>query len=148
MKKTTKNGFTIIEFSLAITFIATLLVSISVFTMRVSRIYQKGLTVRSLNMTSREIIDDLDSTVRSSAIPTSKIFDKKASISEAVRQMNENYFYAYKAGNGTSKQEYGAFCTNSYTYVYDFYKMKNYNIIVSSLIAITRFILQIFLPPK
>ena len=52
-----KKGFTIIEITLAMTFLAILMVSIATLIMRVTNIYQKGLAMRAINATGTEIIE-------------------------------------------------------------------------------------------
>ena len=54
MKKT--RGFTIIELMLAMAFLGTMLLGIATLIIRITNIYQKGLALRAVNSTGREII--------------------------------------------------------------------------------------------
>jgi prepilin-type N-terminal cleavage/methylation domain-containing protein len=62
-----KNGFTLIELMLAMTFISMLLVAIAMTTIRVSDIYNKGLTLREVNQAGRAVSDELQRAIASSA---------------------------------------------------------------------------------
>ncbi len=61
-----KRGFTLIELMLAMSFIAVLLVAIALTIIQVSTIYTKGLTLKEVNQTGREISDDIRRTVTAS----------------------------------------------------------------------------------
>ena len=52
-----RKGFTIIELVLAIGFVSVLLLAVSVLTIRVGNMYEKGATIRSINQVGREVID-------------------------------------------------------------------------------------------
>ena len=51
-----KKGFTIIEFSISLIFISIILVAVCMLTIQISQIYQKGLVIRAINSTGREIM--------------------------------------------------------------------------------------------
>lgn len=53
----TMSGFTLVELILAIGFVSLLLLAVSVLTIRVGDMYEKGATVRSINQVSRELVD-------------------------------------------------------------------------------------------
>ena len=55
MNKT--RGFTLVELILAIGFVSLLLLAVSVLTIRVGDMYEKGATIRSINQVSREVVD-------------------------------------------------------------------------------------------
>jgi prepilin-type N-terminal cleavage/methylation domain-containing protein len=61
-----RRGFTIIELMLAMSFIAVLLVAIAMTIIQISTIYTKGLTLKEVNQTGRDISDDLRRTVAAS----------------------------------------------------------------------------------
>ena len=67
-RKQQKKAFTIIEFMLAMTFLAILLMGIATLTMRVLEIYRKGLALRAVNATGRDILNDLSRVVSGSPI--------------------------------------------------------------------------------
>jgi len=60
------KGFTIIELMLAMTFISILLLAIAMTIVQIANIYNKGMIVKELNITSRSINDELTAAVRSS----------------------------------------------------------------------------------
>lgn len=51
------KGFTIVELMLSIAFISFLLLSIALLAIQVGRIYQRGLTLQTINQSGREISD-------------------------------------------------------------------------------------------
>lgn len=59
-------GFTIIELSLAMAFIAMLLLGIAFLTIQISTIYNKGLTIRAVNEAGQLISRDMQQTLNSS----------------------------------------------------------------------------------
>ena len=59
------KGFTIIELMLAMTFISILLLAIAMTIVQIANIYNKGMIVKELNITSRSINDELTTAVRS-----------------------------------------------------------------------------------
>ncbi len=61
-----QKGFTIIELSLAMAFIAMLLLSISLLTIQISALYNKGITMRSVNESGALIMRDIQQTLDSS----------------------------------------------------------------------------------
>ena len=54
MHKSNKNGFTIIEFVLAMAFIGVILVAVCLITIQITNIYQKGLSLRSKMIENRK----------------------------------------------------------------------------------------------
>ncbi|HEX6416131.1 MAG TPA: prepilin-type N-terminal cleavage/methylation domain-containing protein [Candidatus Saccharimonadales bacterium] len=75
----TYKGFTLVELMLAMTFISILLVGIAITTIQISRIYNKGITLREVNQSGRAVADELQRTIASStpfdadpASPTSR----------------------------------------------------------------------------
>lgn len=61
-----KNGFTIVELMLAMTFLSALLVIIAMTVIRVGNIYNRGLTIKDVNQAGRSIIRDLQESVSQS----------------------------------------------------------------------------------
>lgn len=54
-----QSGFTMVELMLAMAFVAVLLILIAVSIIYISRIYNKGITIRELNQVGRTVSDDL-----------------------------------------------------------------------------------------
>lgn len=72
----TKAGFTLIELMLAMTFIAILLISIALLVMQIGTLYDRGITLRQLNISGRAISDDIERTITDSvSVDTSRVAD-------------------------------------------------------------------------
>ena len=67
-----KKAFTIIEFMLATTILAVMLISIAALTIRIIEIYKKGLAMRAVNSDGRDIVSDLSRVIASSPV-TNKV---------------------------------------------------------------------------
>lgn len=59
--KSTKSGFTIIEVSLAMSFIAVLLIVIALTITGIMTTFQKGMTLQSVNNVGRNLITEFTS---------------------------------------------------------------------------------------
>ncbi len=123
-----KKAFTIIEFVLAMGLFSTMLLMIAVLTIRITGIYQKGLSIRSVNAVGRELIDDITKIVQSSPIQES--INPEVSSSGNVTASNivakRSEYFTYYTGSDQTKQETqgktqssGLFCTGSYTYIWN-----------------------------
>jgi prepilin-type N-terminal cleavage/methylation domain-containing protein len=66
MNHVKKDGFTLIELMLAMTFISLLLVAIAMTTIQVSNIYNKGLTLREVNQAGRSVSEELQRSIAAS----------------------------------------------------------------------------------
>ena len=116
--ETQKKGFTIIELMLAMAFLGTMLIGIAALMMRITSIYQKGLSIRAINTNGREIISDFTRTITTS--PTHLKVNpsyqgneiKTADVMAALAQ--------YHLSVEDSTQQYGGiFCTGSFSYVWN-----------------------------
>ncbi|MBQ3441403.1 prepilin-type N-terminal cleavage/methylation domain-containing protein [Candidatus Saccharibacteria bacterium] len=108
------NGFTILELALAMAFISFLLLAIGIVTIQVSRIYQKGITIKLVNSNGRELVDEFSRTILASRY--SKLEDSNGTHFE--------YTYtgqAYGQVDGSDKDVpfFGAFCTGGYSYIWN-----------------------------
>lgn len=101
-----KQGFTLIELMLAMTFIAILLVAIAMTTIQISAIYNKGITLREVNQAGRAISDELQRSI-SSAVPFDVTPKKDAS------PATETSKYVVRDGGGR-------LCVGRYTYVWNY----------------------------
>lgn len=61
--KKRQQGFTIIELMLAMSFIAVLLIAIAMTIIQIGSIYNKGLTLKEVNQTGRDLADDVRRTI-------------------------------------------------------------------------------------
>lgn len=96
------SGFTMVELSLAMVFVAILLLSVAIMTIQISQIYNKGITLRQVNEAGRSISRDFDRTVGSSML-----FDATEG----------GPAYVNKATGGTLG---GRLCLGTYTYVWNY----------------------------
>lgn len=126
-----KKGFTIIEITLAMTFLAILMVSIATLIMRVTNIYQKGLAMRAINATGTEIIEDVTRTVGAASYLVD-IHSQDAELGgNGVMEYDNNYklvekyYYDYTVynenhnGKNFNVQYFGVLCTGDYSYIWN-----------------------------
>lgn len=126
-----KKGFTIIEITLAMTFLAILMVSIATLIMRVTNIYQKGLAMRAINATGTEIIEDITRTVGAASYLVD-IHSQDAELGgNGVMEYDNNYklvekyYYDYTVynenhnGKSFNVQYFGVLCTGDYSYIWN-----------------------------
>lgn len=129
-KKQQKKAFTIIEFMLAMTFLAVLLMGITTVTLQILEIYRKGLALRAVNATGRDILNDMSRTIAGSPIveninAVSSDGNKitRDDIINAYREYYNETTMAYGVSDadsdGTKVQAGGIFCTGSYDYVWN-----------------------------
>lgn len=106
-KNTNKRAFTLVELMLAVAFLGTLLLSIAMLTMQLINIYTKGATMRAVNSTGSAIMRDIRTTITSSeSLP-------------ANLDMNRDEYF-YRDNSKATDSRYGAFCTGSYTYIWNY----------------------------
>lgn len=120
--KRTRSGFTIVELMLAMAFLGTMLLGIAALVMRITNIYQKGLALRAVNSTGREIISDFTRTINGA--PTDVEINPAVTSSasgtavsaKSVAEAQANYFLSVEKED---KQIAGVFCTGAYSYVWN-----------------------------
>lgn len=120
-----KKGFTLIELMLAVAFLGTLLLSVAMLAMRLVNMYTKGATMRAVNSVGSAIVDDVRSHVTSSNLWSVSFEDglTKEDQDKSTRRYYRVHTYDVNdATTGTKTQfvDYGAFCTNSYTYIFNY----------------------------
>ena len=123
-KRKEKKAFTIIEFMLAMTFLAILLMGITTVTMQILEVYRKGLSMRAINATGRDILNDLSRTIAGS--PIVENINPKASegtsdiTGEDILKVYRNYYNeTTMTYNNKTVQAGGVFCTGSYSYIWN-----------------------------
>ena len=126
-----KKGFTIIEITLAMTFLAILMVSIATLIMRVTNIYQKGLAMRAINATGTEIIEDITRTVGAASYLVDIHSQDVELGGNGVMEYDNNYklvekyYYDYTVynenhdGKNFNVQYFGVLCTGDYSYIWN-----------------------------
>lgn len=129
-----KKGFTIVEVSLALVFVAIILITIAWLTIHITSVYEKGLAMKAVNSTAKEIIDDVSRAIATSPARTveslcSQVYTESDAASSPYRLcINDNarkFVYQQRYGsvdvNDAVKQvpTNGVFCTGRYSYLWN-----------------------------
>ena len=121
MKDMNKKGFTLIELAIGIAFIGVLLLGIASMILHLSSIFQKGLSLRAVNSSGQQIIEDIEKALNSSSYSAdiSRIdTDGDGYINDEENKASlHTYFFEALGEDGL--QNYGAFCLANYTYVWN-----------------------------
>lgn len=64
MKKQREAGFTLVELTLAMAFLAFIMVFVVVVLLQIMNIYNKGIAMTQINQTGRQLSDDITSSIR------------------------------------------------------------------------------------
>lgn len=126
-KITTKKGFTIVEVTLSLTFLSVLLITIAVLTIHVTSIYQKGLSIKAVTATGRELVDEFTRAIASSTsadvegicstFSTNPSPYSKCKEDGGARLIN---YVRYDDIEGVGNVPLGgAFCTGHYSYLWN-----------------------------
>lgn len=132
----TKQGFTIVELMLAMTFVATLLISIAIVTINIVTIYQRGLALKAVNNVGRSLVEELTTSINSApAVDTTSLCNHLASGSDKIYYSDPKsciadraYRYVYndrfdtkanREGMEGVYQYSGVFCTGNYSYLWN-----------------------------
>lgn len=123
----TKHGFTIVEITIAMTFVATLLITIAIVVTQMTAIYQKGLALRAVNSAGRELVDEFSRGITSApAEGVSYLCSIYYSGNEAARAACESdeanlltYHQDTARINDADVPVHGVFCTGRYSYIWN-----------------------------
>ncbi len=133
-KGKTKEGFTLVELSLSVVFIAVLSVAVAIIITNSISSYHRGVVLNQINTTGMEIVDDMRAAIQNaSAHPVKNecgnIYEESASstVLKACEDDNgKNFVVVTKRANVklgkkqlNSVPVYGAFCTGSYSYIWN-----------------------------
>lgn len=66
-KKYSQHGFTLVELMLALSFIAFIMLFTIFATIQIMRSYSKGITIKEINQSSRDIITDMSTVIRNAS---------------------------------------------------------------------------------
>lgn len=128
-QKSTKQGFTLIETSLSTALIAILLLAVAMIIMNIVSIYRKGMTLKTMNSVGRTLVEDFNTTIAAS-IPTEILSSEEATGTTAnAKVFSESYYRNYTAENENDTSK-GAFCTGSYSYLWQTYSDRDGSSIV------------------
>lgn len=103
--QTSRSGFTIVELMIAMAFISLLLLAIAMTVMQIGAIYNKGVTMKSVNQSGRIIVTDMKRT-----IGESQPFD----VAVAYRPHDHN-----QGSQETVDYDAGRLCTGLYSYIWN-----------------------------
>ena len=126
----TRKGFTIAELSMSMAFIAFLLIAIATLIIYAISLYQKGLSLRAVNNTGLELIDELTRSISGStnSKPDCNVLTgSNRSSCNSDNGYKLTYYqgstsvYLAKATTPTtiSAPSWGMFCTGTYSYVWN-----------------------------
>ncbi|MBR3220493.1 hypothetical protein IKF76_01335, partial [Candidatus Saccharibacteria bacterium] len=131
MTKHSKRGFTLIELSLASVFLAILLITIALIITQIIVIYQKGLAIKAVSSTGRELVDDFSRAIAASPTKSTTAICSVIAKDDARAkcEADEGFSYVYQqqtAGitfdgkeNNTKVPTNGVFCTGRYSYLWN-----------------------------
>lgn len=131
--QSTKSGFTIIEVSLAMSFIAVLLIVIALTISGIMTTFQKGITLKSVNTVGRNLISEFTTTVNlAPSVDSTSLCNVYATgnTDECIRDGAFNYIFQERVGTARDTatgeqvdgvQYFGLLCTGKYTYAWNTY---------------------------
>lgn len=127
-----KEGFTIIEVTLVTAFMAMLMIAIAVITTSIAALYQKGITLKTVNSVGRNLITEFTTSINSapsidSTSLCNTLLSGEANINNCIRDNAYNYIYRSWEGvvenpdtrTPESVQYGGIMCTGNYSYVWN-----------------------------
>lgn len=132
MKKNFRGGFTLIELSLSLIFIAILSLMLVFLINNTSASYRRGLTLNQVNSVGMDLVDDFRISIQNATSdPVTRmceIYYKPNSTDRTKCEEDGGYSFVYfaKMANVTSDGQnygsmpvYGAICTGTYTYIWN-----------------------------
>lgn len=124
LTESTKKGFTLVELSIALAFIGALLISIAMILINILAIYQKGLTLKSVDSVGRGLIDELTSAINTApSVDTTSLCNSLANYdAESIAKCEKDHAFSYifhASQNERGEQYNGIFCTGFYSYIWN-----------------------------
>lgn len=121
-----KSGFTMVELSIAMAFIAMLLIAIAIIATSLVSIYQKGLSIKTVNSVGRNLIDEFVSGINTApSVDTTSLCNSLASdnASGCINNHANKFIFQEQRSdldaNGNTEQYNGIFCTGYYSYIWN-----------------------------
>ena len=103
------SGFTVIELMLSMTFVAVLLIAIAMTVIQIATIYNRGMTLKEVNQSARDISDDMRRTVANT----------EAFVVNVNGTDSADSFDIPAASGPSGALAGGRLCTGSYTYIWN-----------------------------
>ena len=125
MSVTNRKGFTLVELSLSIVFIAILSIAIVLIITNAVAAYHRGLTLDRINTGGRDLVDDIRGAVQNSPAllsGESHLFnstDGKVTKVYSGNNIEDGVVIAINRRRDEGEPWYGAFCTGTYSYVWN-----------------------------
>lgn len=139
-----KSGFTMIELSLSIAFIAILSITIVLIITNAISSYHRGLTLNKLNTAGMDLVDDLRAAVQNSPARSvislcAELFNDATEVKNCQDDYGNNLVSAKKSTNVEIGKNnnipdlpiFGVFCTGAYSYIWNsgyFFNEDEYNV--------------------
>lgn len=122
-KSSVRSGFTMVELSLTMAFVAVLLITISIVTTNIVTIYQKGLTLKAVNSVGRGLTDEFITGINTApAVDTTSLCRSYLADENATKECIQNHAFKYVYQNrrdSDGRQLNGVFCTGTYSYLWN-----------------------------
>lgn len=127
-KKTTKKlqsfrqGFTLIEISIVLAFVSVLLISIALIISNIMAVYQKGLTLKSVDSVGRNLIDEFTTAINAApSIDTANLCRAYAKDNPEACKLDNAYKYIFQSRESSTEsvQYSGVLCTGNYSYIWN-----------------------------
>lgn len=131
VKRTSKEGFTLIELSFAMVFISLLSLAIVLIILNTISSYRRGITLSDVNSTGTQLVSEIRSAIQNSS---TKSIEDLCSINYSkasdIQECKDGDSYYQKREQGTIKMAgksnsennmpvYGAFCAGTYSYIWN-----------------------------
>ena len=104
-----KQGFTLIELMLSMTFVAILLLTIALSTIQMGVIYNRGMALKEVNQSARDIADDLRRSVQAAGV-----FSINAGDTDTI-----DYVRLTGSVGGSTVTLSGRLCMGNYSYLWN-----------------------------
>ena len=130
-KRTSKEGFTLIELSFAMVFISLLSLAIVLIIINTISSYRRGITLSDVNSTGTQLIDDIRIAIQNSSTKSVEdLCSMNYSKTEDINKCKTDNTYYLRREISTVKMPektettngmpvYGAFCTGTYSYIWN-----------------------------
>lgn len=128
MRSNYKPAFTIVEATLAMSFIGVLLVTVSYIIIQMSAVYQKTIAVKSVNAAGREVSDDFSHYIKASTLINTNFLcggNTDCENDGAYKYIYQQYYsdgtnnYIARAKDSKAVPTFGMFCTGRYSYAWN-----------------------------
>lgn len=112
-----------VELTLAMTFISVMLVTIALLVIQITAIYQKGVTISTVNSVGRELIDEFSRVIGASPIigidPDKNGYIDDAEYRRYFIQTSDTSGLTSEGHKVADQPVHGVFCTGQYSYLWN-----------------------------